>query len=183
MGKGDEALWKGAGGDAFHILYVEHRPMVVAYLASLVRDGVLAEDLAQETFLRARKLLDRYDESSPFAAWLRGIARNIARESYRQRHRSPIALSDGLAAILDARYAELDRAPGDDFRERLGALRRCLEKLSGALRRAVELHYAEGLSCEEVAKRLSSGAEAVKKRLQRARSALGRCIRQEMASS
>ena len=50
------------------------------------------------------------------------------------------------------------------------------------LRRAVELHYAEGLSCEEVATRLSSGAEAVKKRLQRARSALGRCIRQEMAS-
>ena len=173
---------KSGGEKAYHILYVEHRPMLVAYLTSLVRDRDLAEDLVQETFLRAQGILDRYVESCAFAAWLRGIARNIARESYRARHRSPLPLSDGLTHLIDERYAALDRAPGDDFDERLGALRNCLAKLSDTMKRAVDLHYSEGLSCRAMAERLRSGVEAVKKRLQRARSTLAECIRRELGA-
>ncbi|HHN46881.1 MAG TPA: RNA polymerase sigma factor [Planctomycetes bacterium] len=179
-GSGAGAQQPAGGSGAFHILYVEHHRMLVAYLASLVGDKHLAEDLAQETFLRVHGILDRYDESRPFAAWLRGIARNVARESYRVKHSSPLALSDDITVMIDNRFAALEQAPGDDFGERVGALRKCLDGLSDVLKRAVELYYADGLDCKTIASRLRSKVESVKKRLQRARKALADCMRREV---
>src|SRR5262245_12096438 len=54
------------------------RPRLVAFLARRVPSAAEAEDVAQETFLRAYERLDRYDPSRPFATWLFTIGKNVA---------------------------------------------------------------------------------------------------------
>lgn len=77
---------KGDEGDAsFRVLYERHGPEVLAFVAHLVRDGALAEDVLQETFLRAHGALESYDEERSFRAWILGIARNAAIDAIRAR--------------------------------------------------------------------------------------------------
>ena len=62
-------------------LLEEHAAMVYGYLLRLTEgDRHLADDLAQETFLRALTLRARYRGEGPFGGWLGGIARNLWRE-------------------------------------------------------------------------------------------------------
>lgn len=163
--------------DLFEILTREHIDSVRAFLLASVRDGVAVEDLVQETFLTAWKILDRYDRQLPFGPWVRGIAAKLLLNHRRKLGRSRVHYcGDEVMAILEGEFAALDRAPGDNFDERLDALRDCLGKLSGKQRESVRLHYEHGLHCKEIAARTSNGLEAVKKHLQRARAALHRCL-------
>ncbi|HZU96234.1 MAG TPA: RNA polymerase sigma factor [Planctomycetota bacterium] len=77
---------RGTDGDAsFRVLYERHGPEVLAFVAHLVRDAALAEDVLQETFLRAHGALESYDEERSFRAWILGIARNAAIDAIRAR--------------------------------------------------------------------------------------------------
>lgn len=69
--------------ELFEILVREHRLALLAFVRACVYDRGAAEDLVQETFLAAWEHLDEYDEDSPFARWLRGIARNKILAYYR----------------------------------------------------------------------------------------------------
>jgi tmRNA-binding protein len=63
--------------DLFEILMREHIDSVRAFLLSSLRDAVAAEDVLQETFLVAWRILDRYDRKLPFGPWVRGIAAKL----------------------------------------------------------------------------------------------------------
>src|ERR1044071_7061157 len=63
---------------SFDELVIRLRPRLVAFLARRLADAADAEDVAQETFVRAYDHLDRYDPSRPFATWLFAIGKNIA---------------------------------------------------------------------------------------------------------
>jgi RNA polymerase sigma-70 factor (ECF subfamily) len=73
------------GEGAFRKLYERHGPDVLAFLAHLLRDDALSEDVLQEAFLRAHGALESYDEERSFRAWLFGIARNVAVDALRMR--------------------------------------------------------------------------------------------------
>ena len=93
----------------FEILVREHELALLAFVRSCVYDRGAAEDLVQETFLVAWNRLDDYDENTPFARWLRGIARNKVLAHYRAsatagRHVRILAPGE-VAAIAD----EFDR--------------------------------------------------------------------------
>src|SRR5262250_791886 len=63
---------------SFDELVVRYRPGLVAFLARRLARAEDAEDVAQETFLRAYDHLDRYDPSRPFSTWLFTIGKNVA---------------------------------------------------------------------------------------------------------
>src|SRR3954471_6277402 len=63
---------------SFDALVARYRPRLVAFLARRLADAADAEDVAQETFLRAYDRLAQYDPTRPFATWLFAIGKNVA---------------------------------------------------------------------------------------------------------
>lgn len=68
------------------------------------------------------------------------------------------------------------RLSGDHWEEKLDFLRDCLSRVGDEEGRLVDLHYPDGLSCPEIVRRCGEGLESVKKRLQRRRLSLARCL-------
>ncbi|MCR9244754.1 MAG: sigma-70 family RNA polymerase sigma factor [bacterium] len=169
--------------DLFEILTREHIDSVRAFLLTSLRDSVAVEDLVQETFLTAWKILDRYDRKLPFGPWVRGIAAKLLLNHRRKLGRARVHFCDeDVLTFLDERFREFETAPGDTFDEQLDTLRDCLARLSGKQRETIRLHYEHGLHCREIAARLELGHEAVKKHLQRGRAVLQRCVAAKLGS-
>lgn len=163
--------------DLFEILMREHIDSVRAFLLSSLRDSVAVEDLVQETFLTAWKILDRYDRQLPFGPWVRGIAARLVLNHRRKLGRSRVHFCDDeLLGRIDDGVGAVHKLAGDTFDEKIDALRDCLSHLSGPQRDSIRLHYEHGLHCKEIAERLGIGFEAVKKHLQRGRSRLHKCL-------
>lgn len=161
----------------FEILVREHVDSVRAFLLASLRDHTSAEDLVQETFLVAWRILDRYDRQLPFGPWVRGIAAKLLLNHRRRLGRARVHFCDEeVLTHIDDGFQRFARLKGDTFDEKLDALRDCLQRLSGPQRESIRLHYEHGLHCKEIADRLAIGFEAVKKHLQRGRSVLHRCL-------
>jgi RNA polymerase sigma-70 factor len=163
--------------DLFEILMRDHIDSVRAFLLASLRDAVAAEDLLQETFLVAWRILDRYDRKLPFGPWVRGIAAKLVMNWRRKLGRSRVHYcDDDVLGRIDEGFRDFARLAGDTFDEKLDALRDCMAVLSGPQRESIKMHYEHGMHCKEIADRLGIGFEAVKKHLQRGRSMLQRCL-------
>ena len=167
--------------DLFEILVREHIDSVRAFLLASLRDSVAAEDVLQETFLTAWRILDRYDRQLPFGPWVRGIAGKLLLNHRRKLGRSRVHFCDDqVLGQIDEGFRKFAMLKGDTFDEKLDALRGCLVKLNGPQRETIRLHYEHGLHCKEIAVRLGIGFEAVKKHLQRGRALLQRCLESKL---
>jgi RNA polymerase sigma-70 factor len=167
--------------DLFEILTREHIDSVRAFLLASLRDTVAAEDILQETFLVAWRILDRYDRKLPFGPWVRGIAGKLMLNHRRKLGRNRVHFCDEeMLQRIDGSFRELARLEGDTFDDKLDALRDCLTHLTGPQRDSIRLHYEHGMHCKQIAERLGIGFEAVKKHLQRGRSQLHRCLRAKL---
>lgn len=78
---------KGGDEEAFHLIFNRYGRPVLSFLNNLVQNRELAEELAQETFVRAYRNLAGLREEMHLSTWLFGIARNVAREATRQMRR------------------------------------------------------------------------------------------------
>jgi RNA polymerase sigma-70 factor (ECF subfamily) len=116
-------------------------------LRSLVcGDAVLADDLAQETFLRAWLGLSKFREKSKFSTWLYSIAWNVFLSDARcTRHRT----ADSLHSEYEERHVETTSA-FERINERI-AIESALKFLSAAERAAIALTYGQDLTHEEAA--------------------------------
>ena len=96
---------RAARGDeeAYRLLFERYSRPIVSFLYDLVGRRELAEDLTQETFVRAYRSLKSLRDPSKFSTWLFGIARNTARESIRSRAREgqKVDLDDQQVAVLN----------------------------------------------------------------------------------
>jgi len=151
-------------GDAetFGVPARTYRPALVALGRRWFGDGYLAEELAQETLVRAFQALPGLRHPAAFRGWLFPIARNLARQRFRAQR------NDGLVGDV---WLEGGPTP-DDVGETV-ALRDALHRAHAALppeqRVVAELYLAWGPSTAEAAELLSLEPAAVKGRLQRAR--------------
>ncbi len=164
--------------DAFDILAEQYRPMLVAYLKSLVRDRDLAEDLTQEALMAAYRRLSGFRKGADFGAWLRGIARNKALQSRRISARRHIVADSRIVEGMEDVYRVLDapRADAPTWSERLAKLHDCVARLSDKLRAAVLEVYRKGVSLREAAVNLNTSFAVVAQRLHRARELLRECM-------
>ena len=155
-------------GDARAFDALAERYRGVVYQASLRRvgDESLAWDATQETFLAAYRGLSGLRRPDRFGPWLRRIAQ-----------RSCARLLRGASRTEPAEPEALERMAAGQRQPRAGngdIVRRALAGVSPTGRRAAELHYFDGLSCEEVARFVGISVGAVKTRLYRSREELRR---------
>lgn len=162
----------------------QNRRWLLAYLYAVTGDRALAEDLVQETFVIAYQKRDEFRKGEAFGAWLRGIAKNVARRALETRVRRPtLRLNEAAWTAMDLRAASLEQDHvNPDYQEnRLSLLRRCLGKLTDRSRRIIDARYNEGLDTVSLAKRYGLSAASIPVILHRARTAISACIRRGLA--
>ena len=154
------------GLDVFYAgLVRDHHRSIYHYLARVLGDSMLAEDVTQDTFLRAYRALPRLPEDANHRAWLFRIATNAATDEIRRRRRRPaewLGLSPTLRAPSPSEDEHLGRVDLDD----------ALERVKPHHRIVLMLFEFAGMSASEVAAALRIRPEAARKRRQRAREAL-----------
>lgn len=161
----------GGDVDAFAALVDRHQGRIVSHLTRLVGSSD-AEDLAQDTFVRAYQALSRFDPTYPFRGWLLVIASRLAaNHAARRRERrlgEHIAETPGPAGNDPARrVAEADAA--DDLQRRVD---RALAELSDDARALYELRFRQQLTPAELASHFAITENALKVRVHRLRAQL-----------
>jgi RNA polymerase sigma-70 factor, ECF subfamily len=137
-------------------------PKLRAFAISLTRNVTAADDLVQDTILKAWSNMDKFDPATNFDAWLFTILRNTFYSSLR-RTRREVADPDGAhAAGLAVRPAHDSRLAFQDFQ-------RAFDELSPEHREVLILVGASGFSCEEAAEMMGVAVGTVKSRASRAR--------------
>ncbi|HUA89970.1 MAG TPA: RNA polymerase sigma factor [Steroidobacteraceae bacterium] len=148
-------------------LFAGQRGPLQAFLYRRVRHHPDAAELAQEVYLRMLRVADPEAIRNP-EAYLYTVASNLAKEHARQqqRDRSAVDIDDPM---VQAQLADLPPPGGElDDQRRALRLRQVLGELSPKCRAAVVLAYWEGLSYEEIGRRLGISPHMVKKYLSQA---------------
>lgn len=138
-------------------LYIKYQKEIYLYLFSLCRNRDIAEDLMQETFLKA--LLSLKDEHTNMRAWLYTVARNLY-FNYRNRERKNVPLEEIGDTLCDAAGANLLSQLLAD--ERLRLLYQALQHIGEQKREILTLQYYGGLSQKEIAVLLKISPENVR---------------------
>lgn len=147
----------------FEALARAHSGELYRYAYWLCGQDALAQDLVQETFLRAWRSLDTLRENVAAKAWLTTILR---REHARLYERKPMPTTD----INDLELT--DSAPGPEHRGEDAVLRAAIAKLDAKYREPLVLQVLGGFSCAEIARQLELSEAAVMTQVFRARQKL-----------
>jgi RNA polymerase sigma-70 factor (ECF subfamily) len=163
---------------AFDELMLRYQHRLVTVLEHLVGRRDLAEDLAQEVFLRVYKARKRYVVGAKFSTWLFTIANHVAANALRSLSRRPeVNLtsrpndSTGVASLDRMALAASGAMPTRqlDKAELRDVVREALSGLSERQRMAVLLNKFEGMSYADIAATMDLSPQAVKSLLSRAR--------------
>jgi RNA polymerase sigma-70 factor (ECF subfamily) len=155
---------------AFQELVRRYQGPVVNLIARIVRDPALAEDLAQETFLKAFRSLPTFDPARKFSSWLFRIAHNASLDALRRRRaRASRATEVGDPAIPPPPDPVETAALGR-------ALDAALARLRPEQRTAVVLRYEEGCSYDEIAQAMGIPEGTAKTHVHRARKQLAEAL-------
>jgi RNA polymerase sigma-70 factor (ECF subfamily) len=157
--------------DAFERLYRSHVGRVLALCARMTGDRAMAEDLTQETFVKAWERLATFKGESAFGSWLHRIAANVVLDAARARGRR-------LRRITPVEDAEAfaDPTPSWDCASTVD-LERAVAALPEGARTAFVLHDVNGFSHEEVARMSGQAVGTSKAQLHRARQLLREALR------
>lgn len=153
----------------FHTDLAEALPALRAFARSLVRDGALADDLVQETMLKAWSARDRYTPGTNLRAWLFTILRNDYYSRLRKKRRE-VEDADGAHA------ARLAVAPSQEHALALADVAAALAALPPEQREAVVLVGAAGLSYDEAAEICGVAVGTIKSRVNRGRTRLAELL-------
>lgn len=166
--QGDEA--------AYEALVEQHQEAIFRLAYLLLGDRSDADDVAQETFIRAFRALDRFDTARPFRPWLLQIAANLARNRRRAIGRYFAALQRMVKAEPDmfAPSAAVDSQHGES-----PALWQSVRRLERADQEIIYLRYFLELSEADTAETLGIAPGTVKSRLHRALGRLRGMMKQE----
>ena len=163
--------------EAFGTVTARHLKGVYTFAMRLVGDSAAAEDITQETFLKAWKSLQKYDaKTSKFKTWVLRIARNNAIDYLRKKKHIPLSAFENDAGgnvLAETVPDQEELAPQlleklDDARE----LHVVLEKLAPKQREILLLYYSNDCTFEEIAGMLGEPANTIKSRHRRALAAL-----------
>ena len=150
-------------------------PGLRAFAMSLSGNVDRADDLVQETLLRALANIDSFEPGTNMSAWLFTILRNLFRSEYRKRRRE---VEDGEGRLAESLKSPPDQQSHMEFEE----FRVALSKLPPDQREALILVGASGFSSEEAAQICGSAVGTIKSRVNRARTRLAELLAIESAS-
>jgi RNA polymerase sigma-70 factor (ECF subfamily) len=164
-----ECIQKAKSGDqdAFTEIVEAYQNPVYNLCYRMLGTPQAAEDAAQESFWRAYKNLDRYDQKRPFATWLLSIAAHYCIDQQRRKRLPTMDLEEIIEFSADdpAPNPEVSLMEGEFSEE----VQRHLSELSEGDRAVLVLRYWHEYSEDEICEALSITKSAVKSRLHRAR--------------
>jgi RNA polymerase sigma factor (sigma-70 family) len=154
-----------------------YQRQVYSVLLRVVRRPEDAEDLAQETFVRMFRALDRYDPERPFTAWLFTIATRLGIDHLRRRRVQTLSLTVTEPGSTEDRTIDVeDPGPGPEelasHAEEERRTKDLIDSLPEHYRIVVVLRHQQDLSYEEIAEALNLPLGTVKARIHRARALL-----------
>lgn len=139
----------------------------------LTGNAAEAEDLVQETYLRAFKFFHRYDEGLPFLNWLCRIMSNAHIDMMRRRGRLKVTSIEQQtpAGYMTLEVADTENSPDKDLLEQSmdEHVQTCLNEMTPAFRQAVLLADVEGMAYEEIAAVMNTSVGTVRSRIHRGR--------------
>ena len=163
---------RGGDADSFEELLRRYRTPLVKFFCRMVRDEALAEDLAQEAFLRVYKARHRYRPDARFTTWLYRIATNLALNAIRdakgrrrQGENGPAGEGEASFEFIDPK-ASVEQQLIETDRSRM--IREAIESLPENQRAAVILHKYQEVDYRQIAGILKVSESAVKSLLFRA---------------
>lgn len=149
-------------------------PSLRAFAISLCGNVDRADDLVQETLLRAWANIHSFEPGTNMSAWLFTILRNLFRSEYRKRRRE---VPDGDGTYADTMKTQPEQSSRVEFEE----FRVALNKLPTDQREALVLVGASGFSYEEAAEICGCAVGTIKSRVNRARTRLAELMAIESA--
>ncbi len=163
---------KEGDGASFGLLLEKHRSAVIHFLYRMVQNHAVAEELAQEVFLRVYRSRSTYEPTAKFTTWLFRIATHLAlnalRDGKNERTQEPL---DGAATEVPARQIS-DIKPTVEqvmvYEVRLDEVRQAVAALPEKQRAAVLMHKYEEMEYSQIARVLGCSESAVKSLLFRA---------------
>ena len=163
---------KDGDGASFGLLLEKHRSSVIHFLYRMVQDQSVAEELAQEVFLRVYRSRSSYEPTAKFTTWLFRIATHLALNALRD------GKNERFQERLDAESEDLpirqvsDSRPTVEqsmvYQARLEEVRRAIRMLPEKQRAAVLMHKYQDMEYAQIAKALKCSESAVKSLLFRA---------------
>jgi RNA polymerase sigma-70 factor (ECF subfamily) len=161
--------------EAYGELVQNYQSLVFNVCYRLLDERREAEDLTQETFLRAYQHLEQYDPERPFGAWIRRVATNLCINHYRLLEQVDLPLDEELRGPL----------PGSPMTpelilvkaEKSEQVREAIRSLPPVYRVVIELRHFQDLSYTEIADQLDLPVSDVKSHLFRARRLLAEKLR------
>jgi RNA polymerase sigma-70 factor (ECF subfamily) len=163
---------KDGDGASFGVLLEKHRASVIHFVYRLVQEQAIAEELAQEVFLRVYRSRSGYEPTAKFKTWLFRIATHLALNWLRdEKHERGQERLDDRSPDLPARQVS-DRLPSVEqelvYEVKLEEIRRAVAALPEKQRAAVLMHKYEEMEYTQIAKVLGCSESAVKSLLFRA---------------
>jgi RNA polymerase sigma-70 factor (ECF subfamily) len=172
-----EVMLRVKAGDqpAFDYLVQKYRRPLVSFMYRMARNAAVAEDLAQEVFLRVYRSRESYEASAKFTTWLYRIATNLAVNHARDtRHERPEVVvsldepDEATGMTMDLADGEITAEQAMLRRERLMGIRRKIEALPERQRLAVVMHKYQQMDYRQIAEVLQLSESATKSLLFRA---------------
>lgn len=167
------ALAKQGDTDAFSRLVTRHQHMVYNLSLRFMRDAALAEDMAQEAFLKAYRLLKGFRGDCSFSTWIYRVTASVCiSELNRRKRRKEVEL-------LPIHEKQEAPAPREYF-DLQDLLRRCIAKLPTRYESVVNLYYLKETPYDEIAKALQIPMGTLKIWMHRARKQLKGILEKEL---
>lgn len=185
MNSSEELIARARRGEdeAFRLIFDRYGRPIISFIYDMVGRRDLAEELAQETFVRAYKNLKALRDDTKLSTWLFGIAKNVARESLRYKHRETdkVGIDDDHVIELSDGKLPPDRQLLD--KELNGVIRDALGALDEDKRLVFTLKIFQQRSYEEIAAITGSSIPKLKTDLHRARAEMRRRIQPYLGAS
>lgn len=166
------------GKEAYRKLVVKYQERVYATIFQILHHRADAEDITQETFIKAYYALDKFDPKYKFSTWLLRIAINTTLSFIKKRQRKPVTIP--LAEELIIPDQEVDIPKQSISLERL---RKAVDSLRPNYRVPFVLFHIEKFSYDEIAEIMNVSLGSVKNYLFRARKWLKKRLLTELAAS
>lgn len=150
------SLYRNGNEDAFEVLLYRHKSKIYTAIYLIVKDRYTAEDLLQETFVKAINTIrgGRYNEEGKFLPWISRIAHNLAIDHFRKEKRYPeVILEDGSKLFNSMDFAEESTEDKQMFRETRSRLRDYIRELPEEQKHVLIMRHYFDMSFQEIASR------------------------------
>jgi len=171
---------------AYSDIVARYREQIYHFIFRMVKDSAQADDLTQETFIKAFRALASFNSNYAFTTWLYKIAANNCIDFFRKRKLATTSLDTPIQAKdgeLHRDFPASDQGPESELisREKTSQIERAIDSLPAKYKRAILLRHKEDKSYEEIAEELEIPLGTVKVRIFRAREMLKANLKHQMS--